>query len=115
MDREDIIRYKNPLIEFIDLHRRINTVFIVSIIVLYSLSLFLLLKSYLIVAVILATLGFVLAKLMLMYSTHVSLYFFKYRKPSEEVLLFIDRELEKKDQNKFIITLAKALEMLDSL
>lgn len=112
MNREDVIRYKVPLVKFIGINRSINRVFVISMIVIYSLSLYLLVEAYLMVAVILATLGFVLAKLMLRYSVNISLYIFKYLKAPEEVLLFIDRESQEKGQNHFITVLGKALEMV---
>ncbi|MCK5726469.1 MAG: hypothetical protein KAH22_06565 [Thiotrichaceae bacterium] len=112
MNRKDIINHKALLVDFMNMNRSINTLSIVSVVLLYSIALYLLIEHHLVMAIILSTIGFILAKLYLRYSIYLSRYLLSYREGAEEVLLFIDKELEGKESKQFLEMLGGALNMV---
>lgn len=117
MNRQQIIQYHPQLRRLLWCLRSLNLSLITVVIILYSISVYCLLKEQIIIAISLATVGAIVFHLFQKHSVSIVKYWLYRDKANRAMLLFLEQEMaskvnDNKEMKAFFILLETAMKMV---
>jgi uncharacterized membrane protein len=127
MNRQQIIHYQPQLKKLLQRLKSINLFLIAVVIILYSISIYCLLKEQMVVAISLATIAAIIFHLSQKYMLSTVTYWLSRNKENRAMFSFVESEIEKRKSHQkmtgskkrnevkeFFMVLEKALDVVES-
>ncbi len=113
MKRKQIIQYREPLEDFLYRLRLVIWISIALSVGLFALAIWFLFKKMLLSSVLVSTLGFIVFRVVRKYSVIITKRWVRSRGEQEEMLHFLDEEMEGSTSRDFFHLLERALAVVD--
>ncbi|HHL19006.1 MAG TPA: hypothetical protein ENJ33_04660 [Thiothrix sp.] len=109
MNRQQLVKYAQPLCAFIRLVKLITSIGVVFALIFYGLAINSYFNHEMYQAVFFASIAFISFHWLRRYVVSIASYLFRRVEGNDEVMDFIDQQLEGKQQRDFFIFLDKAM------